>query len=433
VGTDYKSIKPTDTSIFVAKRVQSLGPTTLTTWKCGGTELIAETEGRSVFEIQAKWLAMLGLTSVLSMMPGKHVVTTFVAPGGIVAHRIRHRLRGYVRQGEVVIVKPVPITDLFNVCEMLQSQALVLLGQNTTTNVFKTNNLGFTDWKFIVYLALVRHFSRNAAISVNLYHNFDPLYFAASGNNPMRGAATLMLPQALEQNLACLYEYNIGGTWFYPMLWHDDDYVQKSGMFNATGWLTASWSLLTNLVGVNEVSDAFADYTTLFERWSKCIEVIQAGCPHSNLMRSDRFNAAQTTCVIATSGQMKFVSSPRRIPENVRKHLDMMICPAYYVDWPTIGFEENGNAYAQGLQFLFQEPYSTAAEKGETTQALSILNALYQTLHSLGGSGTDYGDVVKEAYADTLKKTGRKVANHVANNPEQVGRVLGLVAQAMGI
>jgi len=400
----YREIDPADCSAFVAQRVQSVGGSIMQTYKIGAVASVCETEMRCHGKIKCKWIAQLGLTSVVAQLAERNITTAFVAPGGIAAHRIYHKLHGYNRHADEILLKPVPISEFAVIMETLLVKAMELnspsaVPYSDVNNPFTQWEVTFDDFKIVLLICALRHFGKSSAIACNMFHKTTPYWFAATGDNPTRGAAAIMIPQVIEQNFATLKPYNQGDKWVYPMIWIDVDFQSTLGWFAGSGgFFTAAYNLLTNLVSTSEAAPLYFELTDLVTKWHNVMDLVQAWVPVAPLMNEPWFNSAITTAFIgSTDDDLILCSSPCEIIEDVRKHIDKVIVPVWYVT-KSAGFDENAVAYSQAMQYLFNEPYSTDAEKGEIKQSFVVLAFLLPTIHVLGGGGNTTAIVEEEEY-----------------------------------
>jgi len=413
----YRNIASDDPSAFSNQvQVAATDATRYITWKANNVTSFGEQDNRTMQPMQCKWLSTLGIVKAAACISGRHHHSSYTSPGGMVAHRIIHKRRGYYNHAEVPFLKPLPLSEILLLIWKLSLQAQQIGNPpaTATDNLWYNNLVTFSDWKIVNYVALTRHFSRNAGISVNMSHKGTPLYFAASGNNPIHGCGGIMLPQSVEQNLSALYEYQVGNIWFYPMLWYDAD-VPEASVFvsgvtwfkaSSTGWFKTAWSWITNTISGAEISGCYNSISSALNKYNKSVNILQAWFPFSPMMYTPQFNAGQCTCFYGDDeDQLISVSAPRRIPEDIRKHLDLMILPAFYVQWSGLTSDADGSQRLTSLQYIFGERYSISGDYGELQQLASVFNLTAQAIHVIGGGGSDLARVDEEEYEYDMKDT----------------------------
>jgi len=416
-GCEYREISPDDHSMYTWT-AQKVGAFDFIGWTCEGNISVMENDIMSLLPIPCKWLGALGILNSRACASGNHHSRMSCSPGGLVAHRILKKYTGYTNHAEVVVIKPIPLWELMMVCFKLQQQGLLVgwPSSSDTNNAWRAADLRFGSWKKITYTAMVRHFARNAAVACNAVQNSTPLYFAATGNGPVHGSGGIMLPQAIEKNLACMYEYQIGNVWFYPMLWHDQDmtyedidYWMEGPSVNADDW---NWVTNFGENSNDELAPCYSPLDLAMPLYAKCAGWIQGYMPWAPMVYVDNFNAGQCSALYASVETNPLVSvlSPRLVNPEVRKHLDSMILPAYILYWPTLVYNVDGNDAKSGVQHLLGERFSISGDKGELRQWTTVFNSLSSGVYKTGGSGTDLGTVDREKYTtflDTLKKRGQ--------------------------
>jgi len=416
----YREIRSDDPSAFsYTQQVAANDPTSLSTWKCNANAQYAEREMRCLTPIQCKWIAGLGIFTAAACNVGRHHHNVYTSPGSIVAFRILRKYAGYQSHSEIPFIKPVPLSEVFLfIWRMsLRGAQTGYTGVDATHNPWFVNGITFNEWKMVNYIAIVRHFSRNSGIAVNMLHEATPLYFAASGNNPIHGCGGIMIPQCVEQNMASLYEYQVGNIWFYPMLWYDADIATAALNVSGTTWfatgglLTDVWNWLTDKLTTSglEVSGCYSDISGVMAKYNLSINSLQAYLPFAPMMYTPQFNAGQLTAIYANGNKhLVCVTSPRRIAEDIRKHLDMMLLPLFTVVWAGTGNDDDGAQRMAAIQHLLGEKFSISGDKGELQQVISVVNLNAQSIHVIGGGGTDAARVDEEEYEFELRDTKKK-------------------------
>jgi hypothetical protein len=268
-----------------------------------------------------------------------------------------------------------------------------------TNSPYKGAGMGFSDWKFLTFLAFSRHFAPKSAIGINMRHNDQPYFTAATGSNPVKGAFGICLPRCIEENLAALYKYNIGNVHVYPMLWYDKDYTTPpTNMFVAdtSGFLKDAWNWLTNIVASNEVCDGYIYMHQLVHLNSLAVEKMQAWIPFTPFINVSRFNAAQATCYYTKSDHItQLVSVVRSVDPNTRRCLDRMILPSWYIYDVDSSLDQEYKLMEQVADYL-GEDYSMATDIQEPYQYLLVEALLFQDIHVLEGNGTPNGAISEE-------------------------------------
>jgi len=353
------------------------------------------------------WLTRLGLLLSDSQAVGDCVYKRYMHPGAFVAHRILKKLRGYKQHTVQPIIKALDMSALILAAERLFDRAIAL---NPGGSPFKSTGtlMTFSDFKFLMNIAMSRHLARYCSLLVGLGVkeglSFIPFDAASTGNATLRNSASIRIPQIIEESISAVYDYSHGDIHVYPgPIWYGNPTTQFSAIWTAEGgggWFNAVWNSLTNLIGAGS-SEAAAklnlDFHGLLATWNKCMNQLQANIPLSAIMWTSNFCATQTTVIVDVGNSSKNVGmcTVRKVGAIVQEHLDLMLLPQIMIE--TDGTPEDVESWKNAVQGVLHEPFFNPSQIGQTGQIFS--DAALITVHALGGAGDQDAEVEKEEFS----------------------------------
>jgi len=398
-----------------------------------GTQSFGYTEYNFIRMTKSKchWLTRLGLLLADTQAIGDCILKRYMHPGAIVAHRILKKLRGYKDHTVQPIVKIFDMNTMINSMEQIFNRCVAFAAANpfTTAGTYMT----FTDFKWLMNIALSRHLARYASVCVSLGVKqagvVNPCDCAATGNATLRTSASIRIPQVVEENISALYDYAHGDIHVYPAaFWQGNCVSNYPSMWTSEGiggWFSSAWNSFNNEIGVssNEAAGKWnSGFSVILHTWNKCMNVLQAYVPLSAICWTSNFCATQSTVIIDIGNENANVGTCtiRKVGAIVQEHLDLMLLPQIFIETDgSPGLVENWRNAVQGV---LHEPFYNPAQFGQIGQVFS--DAVMITVHALGGAGDQDAEVEKEEFSypggnlkDALKRAvgGQRGANNNKN------------------